>query len=178
MFEDVDLILYCVDLTSYNEYFHDNNLNLKNKMLESRNIFENIVTNPRFKNKAFLLILNKYDLLEKKIKTTPLTQCEWFHDFNPFITNHSYDDGNSNNNNNASVVQYAFQYIAAKFKKLFCELTGRKLYVSPVTGLEGGSVDAALKYGKEVLMWVNEENKPIASTNEWSSASTEAETTI
>ncbi|KAJ0608008.1 putative G protein alpha subunit, helical insertion [Helianthus annuus] len=178
MFEDVDLILYCVDLTSYNEYFHDNNLNLKNKMLESRNIFENIVTNPRFKNKAFLLILNKYDLLEKKIKTTPLTQCEWFHDFNPFITNHSYDDGNSNNNNNASVAQYAFQYIAAKFKKLFCELTGRKLYVSPVTGLEGGSVDAALKYGKEVLMWVNEENKPIASTNEWSSASTEAETTI
>ncbi|KAI3755544.1 hypothetical protein L1987_55347 [Smallanthus sonchifolius] len=174
MFEDVDLILYCVDLTSYSEFFLDNDLNLKNKMLESKKIFENIVTHPNFKNKAFLLILNKFDLLEKKIKTTPLTQCEWFRDFNPFITNHTYNDGssdNNNNNNNASVAQYGFQYIAAKFKKLFGELTGRKLYVSPVTGLERDSVNAALRYGKEVLMWVNEENKP--STGEWSSASIE-----
>ncbi|KAK9077293.1 hypothetical protein SSX86_005630 [Deinandra increscens subsp. villosa] len=179
MFEDVDLVLYCVDLTSYSEFFHDHSLNLKNKMLESKNMFENIVTHPRFKNKAFLLILNKFDLLEKKIKTTPLTQCEWFHDFNPFITNHTYDNNNNinnnNSNNNASIAQYGFQYIASKFKKLFNELTGRKLYVSPVTGLDGDSVDAALKYGKEVLMWVNEENKPksVPNTNEWSSASTE-----
>lgn len=179
MFEDVDLILYCVDLTSYNEFFEDNNLNIKNKMLESKHTFENIVTHPRFKNKAFLLILNKFDLLEQKIKRTPLTQCEWFRDFNPFITNHTFNEQSSNNNNlnnNASVAQYAFQYIAAKFKKLFSELTGRKLYVSSVTGLEGESVDAALKYGKEVLMWVNEENKPAANTNEWSTASTETTT--
>ncbi|KAD4179161.1 hypothetical protein E3N88_27752 [Mikania micrantha] len=180
MFEDVDLILYCVDLTSYDEFFTDRNLNLKNKMLESKSIFENIVTHSRFKNKAFLLILNKFDLLEKKIRTTPLTQCEWFHDFNPFITNHTYNDktsdsnnsSNSNNNNNASIAQYGFQYIAAKFKKLFSELTGRKLYVSPVTGLERDSVDAALKYGNEVLTWVNEENKPISSTVESFSEST------
>ncbi|XP_071736777.1 extra-large guanine nucleotide-binding protein 1-like [Rutidosis leptorrhynchoides] len=175
MFEDIDLILYCVDLTSYNELYTDDNLNLKNKMLESKKIFETIVTNPRFKNKAFLLILNKFDLLENKIKTTPLTQCEWFHDFNPFITNHTYNDANANNNNNnnSSVAQYGFQYIAAKFKKLFSELTGRKLYVSPVTGLEGDSVNAAIKYGKEVLTWVDEENKPIPSTNEWSTETTE-----
>nr|XP_043629307.1 extra-large guanine nucleotide-binding protein 1-like [Erigeron canadensis] len=181
MFEDIDLIIYCVDLTSYNEYTIDNNLVLKNKMLESKNTFEKIVTHPRFKNKAFLLILNKFDLLENKIKSTPLTQCEWFHDFKPFITNHTYNatsskTNNTNNYNTSTVAQYGFQYIAAKFKKLFSELTGRKLYVSPVTGLEGDSVDAAIKYGKEVLVWVDEENKPISSNNEWSTETTETTT--
>jgi hypothetical protein len=77
MFEDVDLILYCVDLTSYNEFHVDNNMNLINKMLESKNIFENIITHPSFKNKQFLLILNKFDLLEKQIITTPLTSTHF-----------------------------------------------------------------------------------------------------
>lgn len=180
MFEDVDLILYCVDLTSYDEFYIDNNLILKNKMLESKRLFETMVTHPRFKDKAFLLILNKFDLLEKKIKTTPLTECEWFHDFNPFISKtHKNGDCNSENNssdnnkNNACIAQYGFQYVAAKFKRLFGELTGRKLYVTPVTGLEVDSVDAALRYGNEVLRWVDEENKPIISNNEWSSESVE-----
>nr|XP_043630077.1 extra-large guanine nucleotide-binding protein 1-like [Erigeron canadensis] len=177
MFEDIDLIIYCVDLTSYNEYTINNNLFLKNKMLESKDTFEKIVTHPRFKNKAFLLILNKFDLLENKIKTAPLTQCEWFHDFKPSITNHTYSatssKSNTNSHNTASVAEYGFQYIAAKFKKLFSELTGRKLYVSPVTGLEGDSVDAAIRYGKDVLMWVDEENKSISSNNEWSTQTTE-----
>ncbi|CAH1435003.1 unnamed protein product [Lactuca virosa] len=175
MFEDVDLILYCVDLTSYDEFYIDNNLMLKNKMLESKNLFKTMVTHPRFKDKAFLLILNKFDLLENKIKTRPLTECEWFHDFNPFISNHTNNNNNnnSNNNNDSCVAQYGFQYVAAKFKRLFGELTGRKLYVTPVTGLEGDSVDAALRYGGEVLRWVDEENKPKSSNNEWSSESVE-----
>lgn len=178
MFEDVDLILYCVDLTSYNEFYVDNNLILKNKMLESKNLFKTMVMHPRFKDKAFLLILNKFDLLENKIKTAPLTECEWFHDFHPFIskhTNNSTSNSNSNSNNDSCVAQYGFQYVASKFKRLFGELTGRKLYVTPVTGLEGDSVDAALRYGSEVLRWVDEENMPKASNNEWSSESVETD---
>ncbi|PWA94250.1 extra-large GTP-binding protein 2 [Artemisia annua] len=174
MFEDVDLILYCVDLTSYNEFHVDNNMNLINKMLESKNIFENIITHPSFINKQFLLILNKFDLLEKQIITTPLTQCDWFHDFNPFITSYTYNNGSSDNNkNNSSVAQYGFQYIAAKFKKLFSDLTGRKLYVSSVIGLEADSVDAALRYGNDVLTWIDEENKHISGNNEYSFESSE-----
>ncbi|XP_024959797.1 extra-large guanine nucleotide-binding protein 1-like [Cynara cardunculus var. scolymus] len=173
MFEDIDLILYCVDLTSYNEFYTDNNLIVKNKMLESKNIFENIITHPRFKDKAFLLILNKFDLLEKKIKTDPLSQCEWFHDFNPFVTSQAFSSDVSSRNKATLMAQYGFQYIGAKFKRMFSELTGRKLYVSPVTGLEVDSVRAALRYGKEVLRWVDEENKPKSSTNEWSSESIE-----
>ncbi|CAI9304072.1 unnamed protein product [Lactuca saligna] len=173
MFEDVDLILYCVDLTSYDDFYIDNNLILKNKMLESKSLFKTMVTHPRFKDKAFLLILNKFDLLENKIKTRPLTECEWFHDFNPFISNHTNNNSNSNNNNDSCVAQYGFQYVAAKFKRLFGELTGRKLYVTSVTGLEADSVDGALRYGGEVLRWVDEENKPKSSNNEWSSESVE-----
>lgn len=166
MFEDVDLILYCIDLTSYNEFHIDNNMNLINKMLESKNIFENIITHPSFKNKQFLLVLNKFDLLEKQIITTPLTQCDWFHDFNPIITSY-------NNKNKSSVAQYGFQYIAAKFKKLFSDLTGCKLYVSSVIGLEADSVDAALRYGNDVLTWIDEENKHISGNNEFSFESSE-----
>lgn len=176
MFEDVDLVLYCVSLTDYDEFYIGSNGNFVNKMLASKKLFETIITNPTFSQKAFLLVLNKFDLMEEKLEQTPLTQCEWFQDFNPIFSHHQSQSGSSSrsSNNNGSPAQRAFHYVAVQFKKLFRDLVGRKLYVTSVTGLESDTVDEALKYGREILKWENE--KPVSLNNGWSSESMEAST--
>ncbi|OMO92174.1 Guanine nucleotide binding protein (G-protein), alpha subunit [Corchorus olitorius] len=158
MFEDIDIVLFCISLTDYDEFSLDSNGVLTNKMMASKQLFESIVTHPTFEDKDFLLLLNKADLLEEKIEQVPLARCEWFHDFNPVIS-HNHNNNNSNNRyNNSSLAQRAFHYIAVKFKRLFNDLTGRKLYVSMVTGLEPDSVDEALRYVRDILKWEETEN--------------------
>ncbi|KAG8364279.1 hypothetical protein BUALT_Bualt19G0111800 [Buddleja alternifolia] len=172
MFEDVDLVIYSVSLTDYDEYYEDINGVCTNKMMASKKLFENIVTHPTFADKHFLLILNKFDLLEEKIEQVPLAQCEWFHDFKPVISGHPHKN---NSNNNPPLAQRAFHYIAVKFKRLFDSLTGQKLFVSRVTGLEADTIDTALRYGREILKWDNEIHT--ISMNEFSSESIEPSTT-
>lgn len=155
MFEDVDMVLFCVSLTDYDEYFEDSKGFLTNKMLASRQLFQNIAIHPTFNQKNFLLILNKYDMLEEKIEEVPLSRCEWFEDFNPVISHNHHST--SRRNNNTPLALYAAHYIAVKFKRLFDSLTDRKLFVSLVTALEPETVDEALKYSREILKWEEEE---------------------
>ncbi|XP_059434767.1 extra-large guanine nucleotide-binding protein 1-like isoform X1 [Corylus avellana] len=156
MFEDTDILVFCVSLTDYDECSEDFNGVLTNKMLASKQLFESIVTHPAFENKNFLLILNKFDLLEEKIEQVPLTRCEWFHDFNPVTSQ------NIHNSTNPSLAQRAFHYIAMKFKILFRSHTDNKLFVSRVTGLENDTVDDALRYAREIVLY--EEEKPYSFT--------------
>ncbi|XP_073025079.1 extra-large guanine nucleotide-binding protein 2-like [Primulina eburnea] len=169
MFEDIDLVIYCVSLTDYGEYYEDMSGIRTNKMVATKNHFEAIVTHPTHADKNFLLILNKFDLLEEKMKQVPLRNCEWFQDFNPVISLHPHS---TTSNNNPSLPQRAFHYIATKFKRLFNSLSGKKLFVSRVTGLEPDSVDNALRYSKEILKWQGEINKFVGGS-EWSSESME-----
>lgn len=157
MFEDVGIVLFCVSLSDYDELSDGLNGFSRNKMLESKKLFERVVTHPNFEHKDFLLILNKFDLLEEKIDVSPLTKCEWFHDFTPVVS-HNYNSRSSISNTH-SLAQIAFHYIALKFKTLFYSLTGRKLYVSSVTGLEPDTVGEALTYAGTILKW-DEEKKP------------------
>uniref|UniRef100_A0A2P2MD43 Extra-large guanine nucleotide-binding protein 1 n=2 Tax=Rhizophora mucronata TaxID=61149 RepID=A0A2P2MD43_RHIMU len=174
MFEDVGMVIFCVTLSDYDQVAVDGNGLSSNKMLLSRNFFESIITHPTFNQMDFLLILNKFDLFEEKIERVPLSQCEWFDDFHPVI---SCNRSNSNRNNNSinsspTLGQLGFQYIAVKFKRLYSSRTGRKLYVSMVKGLEPSSVDAALRYAREILKWNNE--RPNFSLSDHSIYSTEA----
>ena len=158
MFEDVGIILFCVSLADYVDEFSDDlNGFSTNKMMESKKLFERVATHPNFEHKDILLILNKFDLLEEKIDQSPLTKCEWFHDFSPVLS-HNYNSRNSVNNTR-TLAQTAFHFIAQKFKELFYSLTGRKLYVSAVTGLERDTVDEAITYARTILKW-DEEKKP------------------
>ncbi|MBA0751097.1 hypothetical protein Gogos_002462 [Gossypium gossypioides] len=175
MFEDVDIVLFCVSLTDYDEFSLDSNGVLTNKMMASKQLFETVITHPTFEKKNFLLILNKADLLEEKIEQVPLTRCEWFNDFNPVISHNYYNNCSNNRNNHTSLSFSAFHYIAAKFKRLFNSLTDRKLFVSMVTGLEPDSVDEALRYCRHILKWNETENSLV--NNELSSTDIEASST-
>ncbi|XP_057769760.1 uncharacterized protein LOC130989709 isoform X2 [Salvia miltiorrhiza] len=153
-FKDVDLVLCCVSLTDYAEYYEDADGLRSNKMLETKKVFEKIVTHPALAGKNFLVVLNKFDLLEETIKQVPLSECGWFHDFNPVV---SFD------------FNPVIHYVGSKFKKTFRSLTGRKLYVKQATALDARSVDEALMYGKEICKWEDDvRNFPV---DEWSSDS-------
>ncbi|KAK8652976.1 hypothetical protein V6N13_126997 [Hibiscus sabdariffa] len=168
MFEDVGMVIFCVALSDYDQFSADGT----NKMLLNRKFFETIVTHPSFDQMEFLLILNKFDMFEEKIERVPLTRCEWFDDFNPLISRHRTNTNSNSINNNPTLGQLAFHYVAVKFKRLYSSLTGRKLYVSHVKGLEPNSVDAALKLAREILKW--DEERVNFSLSEHSFYSTEA----
>ncbi|XP_011025656.1 PREDICTED: extra-large guanine nucleotide-binding protein 1 [Populus euphratica] len=172
MFEDVGMVMFCVAMNDYDQFTVDGNGLSTNKMLLSRKFFESIVTHPTFEQMDFLLILNKFDLFEEKIERVPLTQCDWFDDFHPVISRHRSNSTSNSINTSPSLGQLGAHYMAVKFKRLYSSLTGRKLYVSVVKGLEPDSVDAALKYAKEILKW--DEEKPNFSLSEYSMYSTEA----
>ncbi|WOL19566.1 hypothetical protein Cni_G28368 [Canna indica] len=161
MFEDARVVIFCVAMTDYDEFYQDLNGVIMNKMMENRRLFESIASHPTFEHIDFLLILNKFDLLEQKIEISPLTLCEWFDDFNPMSIsrppNSRNGRGRSGVNVEATKAEQAFHYIAKKFKMLFSSITGRKLFVTKANGLESDSVDAALRYAREVIKWGEEE---------------------
>ncbi|XP_022947948.1 extra-large guanine nucleotide-binding protein 1-like [Cucurbita moschata] len=172
MFEDMSIILFCVALVDYDEFDEDDNGVLVNRMIASKQLFERIVTDRALSGKNFLLILNKFDLFEEKIIQVPLSQCEWFDDFNPMITPNSTGRSSSSSTTNPSLAQRAFQYVAVKFKRLFYSLTDKKLFVSQTTGMEPENVNAALRYAREIIKW--EVDKPNISITEISTASADA----
>ncbi|TKY55763.1 Extra-large guanine nucleotide-binding protein 1 [Spatholobus suberectus] len=172
MFEDVGLVVFCVALSDYDQFSVDGNGCRTNKMILSRKLFEAIATHPTFEQMDFLLILNKLDEFEEKIEQIPLTKCDWLSDFHPVVSRHRSGININSINNSPSLAQLASYYTAVKFKRLYSSLTGRNLYVSLVKGLEPDSVDAALKYAKEILKW-NEE-RPNFSLSDNSMYSIEA----
>ncbi|KAJ4902838.1 Extra-large guanine nucleotide-binding protein 1 [Raphanus sativus] len=148
MFEDVGMVVFAVSMSDYDQVSEDGT----NKMLLARKLFESIITHPIFEHMDFLLILNKYDLLEEKVERVPLTRCEWFQDFNPVVSRHR----SNNNNGNPTLGQLAFHYMAVQFKRFYSSLTGKKLFVSSSKSLDPNSVDASLKLAMEVLKWSEE----------------------
>ncbi|GER53776.1 guanine nucleotide-binding protein alpha-2subunit [Striga asiatica] len=152
MLEGMNIAIFCVSLMEYDQIW----IHQQNKMVSSRDFFENVVRHSSFENTPFLLLLTKYDLFQDKINQVPITVCEWFTDFNPLKTN----------SKNMSMAHRAFYYIAVKFKKLYTSITGRKLYVRQVQGLEQTSVDEAFRYAREIIDWEEVKNEDIYAVSE------------
>ncbi|KAL6559588.1 hypothetical protein OROGR_004705 [Orobanche gracilis] len=154
MLEGMNIVVFCVSLIDYDQiwtYTTTSTCLRQNKMLASRNLFENIARHSCFKGTPFLLLLTKYDLFEGKVDQVPITVCDWFRDFSPLKIS---------NSKNLSMAHQAFYYIAVKFKKVYKSITGRKLYVRQVRALDRTSVDEAFRYVREVIDWedVKDEN--------------------
>lgn len=152
MFEDVRVVIFCVSPGDYDQFSPEGN-----KMILTKKLFESIVTHSSFQQTNFLLVLNKFDIFEKKIEDTPLNQCEWFNDFQPMISKNQ--SNRRSNKNESTLAQLGFYHIAVKFKRLFASLTGRNLYVAPpIKGLDRSSVKDALKYAREIVKWDEEKH--------------------
>ncbi|XLT40647.1 hypothetical protein HN873_071939 [Arachis hypogaea] len=114
MLEDVGMVVFSVALSDYDQFSAEGNGCITNKMLSSRKLFETIVTHPTFEKMDFLLILNKLDQFEEKIKQVPPTRCKWFADFHPVISRQCSGNNKNSINNNSSLAQLASHHIAVK----------------------------------------------------------------
>jgi guanine nucleotide-binding protein G(o) subunit alpha len=72
-FENVNAIIFFVALSEYDQVLSEDSST--NRMHESLGLFNSIFNSNWFVKTSFILFLNKKDLLEAKIKRSPLTVC-------------------------------------------------------------------------------------------------------
>ncbi|XP_052133729.1 extra-large guanine nucleotide-binding protein 3-like [Oryza glaberrima] len=150
MLEDIRAIIFCISLADYDQTWVQSSGEPCNKMIVSRDLFEDVIRHPSFEDTPCVLLLNKYDAFEEKISRVPLTVCEWFADFSPVRPHHT---------SQTSLASHAYYYVAVKFKDLYSSVAdGRKLFVFQTKALERRTVDDAFRYIREVLRWDDVKN--------------------
>ncbi|XP_065219593.1 guanine nucleotide-binding protein G(i) subunit alpha [Planococcus citri] len=84
-FEGVTAIIFCVALSGYDLVLAEDEE--MNRMIESMKLFDSICNSKWFVETSIILFLNKKDLFEDKIKTSPLTIC-----FPEYAGSNSYEE--------------------------------------------------------------------------------------
>ena len=114
MFEGVTAIIFLTAISEYDQVLLEDGTT--NRLLESRNLFVEILRNVAFQNTDIVLFLNKKDLFEEKVKTGT---------FNNYITQYRGQADDSHD---------AIQYIKNDiFEKAFNTYAAGKVFYCHVT---------------------------------------------
>ncbi|XP_011081587.1 guanine nucleotide-binding protein alpha-1 subunit [Sesamum indicum] len=104
LFEGVTAVIFCAAISEYDQtLFEDDN---KNRMMETKELFEWVLKQPCFEKTSFMLFLNKFDLFEKKVLKVPLNVCAWFKDYQPVSTG-------------KQEIEHAYEFVKKKFEELY-----------------------------------------------------------
>ncbi|MQL99180.1 hypothetical protein Taro_031905 [Colocasia esculenta] len=82
----------------------------KNRMMETKELFDWVLKQPCFEKTSFMLFLNKFDIFEEKVLKVPLNVCEWFKDYRPMSTG-------------KQEVEHAYEFVKKKFEELYFQST-------------------------------------------------------
>lgn len=108
LFEGVTAVIFCAAISEYDQtLFEDEN---KNRMMETKELFEWVLEQPCFEKTSFMLFLNKFDIFEKKVSKVPLNVCEWFKDYQPVSTG-------------KQEIEHAYEFVKKKFEELYYQKT-------------------------------------------------------
>ncbi|KAL6534064.1 guanine nucleotide-binding protein subunit alpha [Orobanche hederae] len=108
LFEGVSAVIFCAAISEYDQtLFEDDN---KNRMMETKELFEWILKQPCFENTSFMLFLNKFDLFEQKVLNVPLNICGWFKDYQPVSTG-------------KQEIENAYEFVKKKFEEVYFQST-------------------------------------------------------
>lgn len=141
LFEGVTAVIFCAAISEYDQtLFEDEN---KNRMTETKELFEWVLQQPCFKKTSFMLFLNKFDIFEKKVQEVPLSVCEWFKDYQPASTE-------------KQEVEHAYEFVKKKFEELYFQSTApdcvdRVFKIYRTTALDQKLVKKTFKLVDETL---------------------------
>lgn len=108
LFEGVTAVIFCASISEYDQtLFEDEN---KNRMMETKELFDWVLKQPCFEKTSFMLFLNKFDIFEKKVLKVPLNVCEWFKDYQPVSTG-------------KQEIEHAYEFVKKKFEELYFQST-------------------------------------------------------
>ncbi|XP_021890726.1 guanine nucleotide-binding protein alpha-1 subunit [Carica papaya] len=108
LFEGVTAVIFCAAISEYDQIiFEDEH---KNRMMETKELFDWVLKQPCFEKTSFMLFLNKFDIFEKKVLKVPLSVCDWFKDYQPVSTG-------------KQEIEHAYEFVKKKFEELYFQST-------------------------------------------------------
>ncbi|WOK91966.1 guanine nucleotide-binding protein alpha-2 subunit isoform X1 [Canna indica] len=104
LFEGVTSVIFCAAISEYDQMLFEDDT--KNRMMETKELFEWVLRQSCFEKSSFVLFLNKFDIFEKKVQKVPLSVCEWFKDYQPM-------------GSGKQEVELAYEFVKKKFEEVY-----------------------------------------------------------
>ncbi|XVE53828.1 hypothetical protein DITRI_Ditri03aG0033300 [Diplodiscus trichospermus] len=141
LFEGVTAVIFCVAISEYDQTLFEDEQ--KNRMIETKELFDWVLKQPCFEKTSFMLFLNKFDIFEKKVLKVPLNVCEWFKDYQPHSTG-------------KQEIEHAYEFVKKKFEELYFQSTApdqvdRVFKIYRTTALDQKLVKKTFKLVDETL---------------------------
>ncbi|KAJ8527101.1 hypothetical protein K7X08_029578 [Anisodus acutangulus] len=108
LFEGVTAVIFCAAISEYDQTLFEDER--KNRMMETKELFEWVLKQPCFEKTSFMLFLNKFDIFEQKVLKVPLNACEWFKDYQPVSTG-------------KQEIEHAYEFVKKKFEESYFQCT-------------------------------------------------------
>ncbi|XP_020599234.1 guanine nucleotide-binding protein alpha-2 subunit [Phalaenopsis equestris] len=105
LFEGVTAVIFCAAISEYDQTLFEDET--KNRMMETKELFDWVLKQACFEKTSFMLFLNKFDIFERKVQKVPLNVCEWFKDYQPMTSGGKQE------------VEHAYEFVKKKFEELY-----------------------------------------------------------
>ncbi|MCD7449896.1 guanine nucleotide-binding protein subunit alpha [Datura stramonium] len=141
LFEGVTAVIFCAAISEYDQTLFEDER--KNRMMETKELFEWVLKQPCFEKTSFMLFLNKFDIFEQKVLKVPLNTCEWFKDYQPGSTG-------------KQEIEHAYEFVKKKFEESYFQCTApdcvdRVFKIFRTTALDQKLVKKTFKLVDETL---------------------------
>lgn len=141
LFEGVTAVIFCAAISEYDQTLFEDER--KNRMMETKELFEWVLKQPCFEKTSFMLFLNKFDIFEQKALKVPLNVCEWFKDYQPVSTG-------------KQEIEHAYEFVKKKFEESYFQCTApdrvdRVFKIYRTTALDQKLVKKTFKLVDETL---------------------------